>query len=70
MKRALIVCAVAAVSLGAQARRPVSLVVTGGIVLTENATHAILTPGAVAIDGVDIVEVGSPAAIASKYQAA
>src|SRR5580765_1891340 len=70
MKRVLIVCAVAAISLGAQARRPVSLVVTGGTVVTENATHAILTPGAIAIDGVDVVEVGSPAAIASKYQAA
>src|SRR4029077_3348897 len=70
MERGLIVCAVPAVSLGAQARRQVSLVVTGGTVVTENATHEILTPGAVAIDGVDIVEVGSPAAIASKYQAA
>jgi len=70
MKRVLVAGVVAVVSLGAQTRRPVSLMVTGGIVVTENATHAILTPGAVAIDGQDIVEVGSPAAMASKYQAA
>ena len=47
-----------------------SLVVVGGTVITENAAHAILSPGAVAIDGTDIVEVGTPAAIAAKYQAA
>jgi len=70
MKRVLVACVVAVVSLAAQTRRSVSLVVTGGTVVTENATHAILSPGAVAIDGVDIIEVGSPAAIASKYQAA
>src|SRR5215510_9257799 len=70
MKRVLVVCVVAVVSLGAQTRRSVSLVVRGGTVITENASHRILSPGAIAIDGVDIVEVGSPAAIASKYQAA
>src|SRR6266850_3559862 len=70
MKRVLIVCAVAALSLGAQTRRQVSLVVIGGTVITENATHRILTPGAVAINGADIVDVDTPAAIAAKYQAA
>ena len=70
MKRALIVCLAAAVSLGAQTRRPVSLVVVGGTVITENATHRILTPGAVVINGADIVDVDTPAAIAAKYQAA
>src|SRR5258706_11452183 len=70
MKRVLIVCAVAALSLGAQTRRQVSLVVIGGTVITENTTHRILTPGAVAIDGADIVDVDIPAAIAAKYQAA
>ena len=44
------------------ARRPrgrrVSLVVIGGTVITENATRQILSPGAVAIDGTDIVDVG------------
>jgi 5-methylthioadenosine/S-adenosylhomocysteine deaminase len=70
MKRALIVCAAAALSLGAQTRRQVSLVVIGGTVITENAAHRILTPGAVAINGADIVDVDTPAAIAAKYQAA
>jgi 5-methylthioadenosine/S-adenosylhomocysteine deaminase len=70
MKRVLIVCAAAALSLGAQTRRQVSLVVVGGTVITENTTHRILTPGAVAIDGANIVDVDTPAAIAAKYQAA
>jgi 5-methylthioadenosine/S-adenosylhomocysteine deaminase len=51
-------------------RRRVALIVTGGTVLTQNATHRILAPGAVAIDGTDIVDVDTPAAIGAKYQAA
>ena len=50
------------------ARRRVSLVVTGGTVITQNAAHRQLAPGAVAIDGPDIVDVDTPAAIAAKYQ--
>src|SRR4051794_32738004 len=58
-------------ALSAQpARRRVALIVTGGTVITQNAAHRILSPGAVAIDGTDIVEVGTPAAIAAKYRAA
>jgi len=52
------------------ARRRVSLIVTGGTVLTQNAARRILAPGALAIDGTDIVEVDTPAAIAAKYQSA
>jgi 5-methylthioadenosine/S-adenosylhomocysteine deaminase len=70
MKRVLIAYVVAAVSLGAQTRRPISLVVIGGTVITENASHRILTPGAIAINGRDIVDVDTPTAIAAKYQAA
>jgi 5-methylthioadenosine/S-adenosylhomocysteine deaminase len=51
-------------------RRPVALVVIGRTVITEDAAHTMLSPGAVAIDGTDIVEVGSPATIAAKYQPA
>ncbi len=59
------------VAVSAQpARRRVSLIVAGGTVLTQNAAHRILTPGSVAIDGTDIVDVDTPAAIAAKYQAA
>src|SRR5260221_2006357 len=57
-------------ALTAQARRPVSLVVVGGTVLTENSTRQVLAPGAVAIDGTDIVDVGTPAAIAARYNPA
>ena len=65
----LVVAALAALS-AQPARRRVSLIVTGGTVLTQNAAHRILTPGALAIDGTDIVDVDTPAAIRAKYQAA
>src|SRR3954471_21957061 len=58
-------------ALSAQpARRRVALIVTGGTVLTQNPAHQILAPGALAIDGTDIVDVDTPAAIAAKYQSA
>src|SRR4051794_8390781 len=58
-------------ALSAQpARRRVALIVTGGTVLTQNPAHQILAPGALAIDGTDIVDVDTPAAIAAQYQAA
>ena len=50
-------------------RRAVSLVVIGGTVLTENDTRQVLSPGAIAINGTDIVEVGTPADIAARYTA-
>jgi 5-methylthioadenosine/S-adenosylhomocysteine deaminase len=70
MRRVFLACVVAGVTLGAQARLPVSLIVIGGTVITENAAHKILAPGAVAVSGVDIVDVDTPASIAGKYQAA
>ncbi|MEQ1911772.1 MAG: amidohydrolase [Vicinamibacterales bacterium] len=68
---ALLLALVAAtVALSAQGpRRSVSLVVIGGTVLTENDTRQIISPGAVAISGADIVDVGSPAEIAARYSA-
>jgi 5-methylthioadenosine/S-adenosylhomocysteine deaminase len=68
MKRLLLVL-LAFGSVAAQGRRSVSLVVAGGTVITEDAGHRVLTPGAVAISGADIVDVDTPAAIAAKYQA-
>jgi 5-methylthioadenosine/S-adenosylhomocysteine deaminase len=66
----IVLVAAALTTLSAQqARRTVALVVTGGTVVTENATRQIVSPGAVAIDGTDIVEVGSADAIAARYQA-
>jgi 5-methylthioadenosine/S-adenosylhomocysteine deaminase len=67
---ALAVVAACVTAAAQPARRSISLVVIGATVITENAARAILSPGAVAIDGADIVEVGTPAAIAAKYQAA
>ncbi len=61
----------ATVAASAQsARRAVSLVVIGGTVLTENDIREVLTPGAIAINGADIVDVGTPADIAARYTAA
>ncbi|MEW6321556.1 MAG: amidohydrolase [Acidobacteriota bacterium] len=49
---------------------PVTLVVTGGTVVTVDAGGRVLSPGAVAIDGPRIVAVDTPEAIAGRYQAA
>lgn len=42
------------------ARKPVSLLITGGTIVTMDAGRRVLTPGAIAIDGTDIVSVGDP----------
>jgi 5-methylthioadenosine/S-adenosylhomocysteine deaminase len=61
----------AAALVAAQApRQTVSLVVVGAHVVTENASHQVLSPGAVAIDGQKIIAVDTPEAIAAKYRAA
>jgi 5-methylthioadenosine/S-adenosylhomocysteine deaminase len=54
--------------LGAQ-RKSVSLIITGGIVVTVDAERRVLNPGAIAIDGSDIVAVDTPGAIARQYAA-
>lgn len=56
--------------IAARQPRPVSLVVTGGIVVTMDERFRVLSPGAVAIDGSDIAAVGRPAEIAAAYRAA
>src|SRR2546423_3260015 len=71
MKRLLAAFAVlvgAAVVAAQPGRRAVALVVDGGTVITQNSAHEIVAPGAVAIDGTDIVEVGAAEAIAARYQ--
>ena len=69
--RANLVTVIAGIGvLAAQpARTPISLVVIGKTVLTQNVRHQALSPGAVAINGNAIVDVGSPNAIALKYRA-
>src|SRR5882672_4705283 len=69
--RACVALALVVVTSAMQpARRSISLVVVGGTVITENARHSVVAPGAIAIDGTDIVEIGAPDAIAAKYRAA
>lgn len=51
------------------ARRPVALVITGGTVVTMDTAGRVLSPGAVAVDGRDIVAVDAPDAIALRFSA-
>jgi 5-methylthioadenosine/S-adenosylhomocysteine deaminase len=60
----------AVVSCSHPDRRPVSLVITGGGVVTMDPARRILSPGAIAIDGRDIVAVGAPGEIARQFSAA
>ena len=57
--------AIAAVAAAQPARRAISLIVIGGTVITENAARAMLTPGAIAINGTGILDVDRPEAIAT-----
>jgi 5-methylthioadenosine/S-adenosylhomocysteine deaminase len=47
--------------------RQVSLIVSGGIVVTVDAAKSVYNPGAVAIDGQNIVGVGPAAEIAARF---
>jgi 5-methylthioadenosine/S-adenosylhomocysteine deaminase len=59
-----------ATALGqAPARKRVALIVTNATVVTEDAARRVLAPGAIAIDGSDIVGVDTPAAIAAAFTA-
>jgi 5-methylthioadenosine/S-adenosylhomocysteine deaminase len=55
---------------GQSTRRDVSLVVTGGAVVTMNPSGRVIDPGAVAIDGRDIVAVGPVAEITAQFNGA
>ena len=66
----LALVAATSVAFAQGVRRPVSLVVIGGTVLTEDDTRRVFSPGAVAISGTDIVDIGTPAEIAARYTAA
>ncbi|MEK6629914.1 MAG: amidohydrolase, partial [Acidobacteriota bacterium] len=63
---------IAVVSLGAAPPGPkaVTLIVTGGTVVTMDPQHRILSPGAVAIDGTRIVAMDTPEIIARRFRAA
>jgi 5-methylthioadenosine/S-adenosylhomocysteine deaminase len=67
--RAAILLLTGAIVLGQGTPRAVALIVTNGIVVTMDGDGRVLSPGAVAIDGRDIVAVGSAVAIAAGYRA-
>jgi len=64
---AALALAIAVVSVPQDSRRSVSLIVTGGTVVTVDGTNRVIAPGAIAIDGRDIVAVDAPAAIAQRF---
>jgi 5-methylthioadenosine/S-adenosylhomocysteine deaminase len=65
----VLVVAAAALLLPQPERRAVSLIVTGGTVVTMDTSGRVLSPGAVAIDGRDIVGIDTPDAIAARFSA-
>jgi 5-methylthioadenosine/S-adenosylhomocysteine deaminase len=70
MKSAIVpvLVALGAVGVLAQGPRQVSLVVTNGIVVTVDGGNRVITPGAVAIDGADIVAVGAAETIRRQFR--
>ena len=60
--------AAAGQSVFSQSAAPVSLVVTGGTVVTVDAARRVIPRGAVAIDGSRIVAVGTAVEIAARFQ--
>ena len=62
-----LLAAVAVALAGQTPQRTVSLIVTGGTVITVDGGDRILAPGALAIDGRDIVAVDTPEAIAKRF---
>jgi 5-methylthioadenosine/S-adenosylhomocysteine deaminase len=68
LRSAALFLAGAAVLVAQAGRTPVDLVIAGGTVVTMDGGR-VLSPGAVAIAGKDIVAVGAPAAVAAQYEA-
>ena len=63
---AAVVLATSVVTM-AQTSRSVSTIIAGGIVVTVDAARNVYNPGAIAIDGADIVAVGPATDIAARY---
>jgi 5-methylthioadenosine/S-adenosylhomocysteine deaminase len=61
-------CIALAVGSAQTGQRQVSLVVTGGTVVTVDAANRVIADGAVAIDGSDIVGVDTAAAIGRRFR--
>jgi len=66
---AVVLSAGVVLAVAQPARRNVSLIVTGGVVVTMDAGGRVLSPGAVAIDGRDIVAVDAVDVIAQRFTA-
>src|SRR5690349_5008650 len=68
----VVVVAVTAMIVGIaqQPGRQVSLIVSGGTVVTVDAAHRVIPDGAVAIDGAEIVAVDTADAIRRQFRAA
>ena len=63
-------CLALIATVGAQTSpRQVTIIVTGGTVVTVDAARHVYSPGAVAIDGADIAAVGPAADIAARFTA-
>jgi 5-methylthioadenosine/S-adenosylhomocysteine deaminase len=65
----IVTVAVAATALAQNAPRQVGMIVAGGAVVTVDGKRNIYNPGSVAIDGTNIVGVGSAADIAARFKA-
>ncbi len=66
---ALVLAASAAIGAAQPVRRNVAVIVTGGTVVTVDGGNRVLAPGAVAIDGRDIVAVDTVEAVAARFNA-
>ena len=64
---AAVALVLAASSTSQDSRKNVSLIVTGGTVVTVDGSNRVIAPGAIAIDGRDIVAVDTPTAIAQRF---
>ena len=63
-----LLCALGVVLAGQGAPRQVSLLITGGTVVTVDGARRVIANGAVAIDGTDIVAVDTAGAIAKQFR--
>jgi len=66
----LLAAVVAVTTAGKSQPRRVSLILTGGDIVTMNPGREVLSPGAVAVDGNEIVAVGRPEDVAARFTAA
>lgn len=67
LRACVLLLAAGSVLFAQPSRRAISLIVTGGTVITMERGGRVLSPGAVAIDGRDIIGVDTPDAIAARF---